>query len=147
MSRTIPRFLLPRIDAPLSTPRNRALYHQSPFLSSSPSTLPVYRHASTTASKPITLEKPERFNPPSHPARLNRRTPRQYPGPRLSESQQEEQKTKQYPNAFPPQGTWRYWFLTSRWIHICIVLVTSPGLHLSLPPSSNKGFHRFRASA
>ncbi|KAG6991331.1 hypothetical protein G7Y79_00053g088140 [Physcia stellaris] len=119
MATTIPRFLLPRANVPL----------QGVYTSSSSSAQSVTRraslicrYASTAPSKPIVLEKPERFNPPSHPARLNRKPPRQYSGPRLSETQKEEQKTKQYPNSFPPEGTWRYWFLTNRQIHIYIVL-------------------------
>lgn len=120
MATTIPRFLLPQSNSPL-----RAIRTPSSF--SSPSVRRrasfICRNASTAPSKPIVLEKPERFNPPSHPARLNRKPPRQYSGPKLSETQKEEQKTKQYPNAFPPEGTWRYWFLTNRQIHIYIVLV------------------------
>ena len=122
MPTTVPRFLLPRGAAPPQDLLIRALYQQPRPLRA----LPVCRNASTNPSKPIVLEKPEKFNPPSHPQRLNKRpAPRNYPGPRLSESQVEEQKTKQYPNTLPPEGTWRYWFLTNRRIHVFITLVRS----------------------
>lgn len=122
MATTIPRFLLPRGNAPLRAIRTSS--SSSTQFVARPTSL-TCRYVSTAPSKPIVLEKPEKFNPPSHPARLNRKPPRQYPGPKLSETQQEEQKTKQYPNAFPPEGTWRYWFLTNRQIHIYIALVRS----------------------
>ena len=120
MATTIPRFLLPRNNVPLQLIRTSS---SSSSHSMTRRASLICRYASTAPSKPIVLEKPERFNPPSHPARLNRKPPRQYSGPRLSETQKEEQKTKQYPNSFPPEGTWRYWFLTNRQIHIYIVLV------------------------
>ena len=120
MSTIIPRFLLPQGASSTQGLRTRALYLQ-PIPSRK---LPVCRNASSNPPKQIVLEKPERFNPPSHPARLHKKpSPRSYPGPRLSESQVEEQKTKQYPNSFPPEGTWRYWFLTNRRIHVYITLV------------------------
>lgn len=126
MAAPIPRSLLLRPKLPARVPYVSALYLQSlPHWTS-----PSYRNASTDSSKPIVLEKPERYNPPSHPARLerlgSRRSPINYPGPPLSESQQKMQKIKQYPNSFPPEGTWRYWFLTTRWIHIGIVMVSRP---------------------
>ena len=118
-STSIPRFLLPRGIAFPQGLFARTLYPQ-------PRALPACRNASTTPQKPIVLEKPEKFNPPSHPQRLNKRpSPRSYPGPRLSESQVQEQKTKQYPNTLPPKGTWRYRFLTNRRIHVFITLVRS----------------------
>ena len=115
------RLLTFRNKLPVQVPSVSALYLQSlPHW-----TLPRYRNASTSSSNPIVLEKPEKFNPPSHPARLNRRPPRNYPGPPMSESQKLVQKIKQYPNSFPPEGTWRYWFLTTRWIHYSIVMVSA----------------------
>lgn len=95
---------------------------------------PTLRHASTTKpspSKPIVLEKPARFNPPSHPARRNRPPPRSYPGPPPSAREREERKTKRYPHMMPPQGTFMHWFLTNRSIHIWITMVKYP---LSPPP-------------
>ena len=87
------------------------------------------RHASTEIPpKAIVLEKPDKFRPPSHPQRLNRRPPRQYPGPPLSEPEREAQKTKRYPHMFPNEGTTLHWFLTNKWIHLWISLVCA------LPP-------------
>ncbi|KAL9119980.1 MAG: hypothetical protein Q9187_003467 [Circinaria calcarea] len=74
----------------------------------SPRTLLLHshRHASSASpSKPHTLEKPAKFNPPSHPARLNRAPPRQYPGPPLSKPELKAQKTKQYPHMMPPEDS------------------------------------------
>ncbi|EEQ92512.1 uncharacterized protein BDCG_07632 [Blastomyces dermatitidis ER-3] len=111
---------------------------------------------STKPSAARVLEKPDRFRPPSHPARrvMNARSaqqPRNYPGPRLSEAELAEKKTKRYPHMFPPEGTVMHKFLTSRGIHVWIsmsVLLslatftfstnfkhTSPFAHL-LPPWS-----------
>ena len=118
MSTVIPQYLIPR-GIPMLQRHPRAFFRTWQSLHRSP----TCRYASTQNPKPIVLEKPAKFNPPSHPARLNRRPPRNYPGPRLTESQKEEQKTKQYPNSFPPEGTWRYWFLTNRRIHVFITLV------------------------
>ena len=127
MLTTIPRFLL----APGHIAFRSARIQILPPLPSR--NLPSCRNTSTKPAKHIVLEKPEKFNPPSHPARLNRKPPRQYPGPRLSESQQQEQKTKQYPNTFPPKGTWRYWFLTNRSIHVFITLVRPHIFELRIP--------------
>jgi hypothetical protein len=82
------------------------------------------RNASTAIPpKTIVLEKPDKFRPPSHPQRLNRKPPRQYPGPPLSESERQAQKTRRYPHMFPNEGTPLHWFLTNKWIHMWISLV------------------------
>ncbi|MCJ1381531.1 hypothetical protein MMC17_004642 [Xylographa soralifera] len=90
------------------------------------------KYASTASSqpKPRVLEKPAKFNPPSHPARRNRPPPRQFPGPPLSEPELDAQRTKQYPNMFPPEGSFMRWFLTNRSIHIWITLSTLSSLAL-----------------
>ena len=82
------------------------------------------RHASNSA--PITdksqiLEKPTRFNPPSHGARRVQR--KLYPGPRLSEEDVVRHKTKRYPNMMPPEGSFMHSFLTDRRLHLWISLV------------------------
>ncbi|GAB7348621.1 hypothetical protein MBLNU459_g6996t1 [Dothideomycetes sp. NU459] len=122
-STTIPRFLLPRGQLYLRDAR------LSRFLAS-----PALRHASSSSSssssrsarapaapKMRVLEKPTRFNPPSHPARKPR-APRAYPGPALSEHEKQTQKTKQYPHMMPPEGTFLHWFLTNRSIHVWITI-------------------------
>lgn len=108
----IPQFLLPR-----GIPSKRTLLHLT------------RRHASTTTdpSKPRVLEKPDKFRPPSHPAR--RVVPTRngkvvnYPGPRLSEEEKREKAQKQYPHMFPPEGSVMYKFLTNRGIHVWIAFV------------------------
>jgi hypothetical protein len=117
----IPRFLLPqrgliwraRLPTPSRTPQ-------------------AIRHASKKAPKknpkPLVLEKPTKFNPPSHGSRLPRAAPR-YAGPQLSAQEQAAQKTKKYPTMMPPEGSFMHWFLTNRSIHMYIALVRPP------PPS------------
>lgn len=83
--------------------------------------LPICRNASATSSKPRVLEKPTKFNPPSHGKRLKQQIPRQY-GPQLTVEQKTEQESKKYPNMMPAPGTFMYWFLTSRGIHTFISL-------------------------
>ena len=121
MSAPIPRFLLPRGHMHPYAP-----YAQLPKLMK-PSqiahrTSPICRNASASTSKPRVLEKPTRFNPPSHGKRLKKQLPRQY-GPQLTEEQKIEQETKRYPRMMPPEGTFMHWFLTSHGIHTFITLV------------------------
>lgn len=82
--------------------------------------------SSSGGSKPIVLEQPDKFRPPSHPARLNRaRRPTggaYNQGP--TEQEREKQKTRTYPHMFPNQGTFLHWFLTDRWIHLWITMVS-----------------------
>lgn len=85
--------------------------------------LPVgVRYASSVPPpKPRLLEKPERFNPPSHPSRL-RSKHRSYGAP-LAEAERRAQKTRSYPHMMPAEGTFTYWFLTNRKIHLWISIV------------------------
>lgn len=119
MATTIPRWLLPRGGPLLHL--QKAKFPGT--LSRTPRRCNECRHASnTSSSKPRVLEKPAKFNPPSHPARL-KRAPRQYPGPPLSAPEIEAQQTKQYPHMMPPEGSFMRWFLTNRSIHVWITLV------------------------
>lgn len=130
---TIPQFLLPR-GAP-STRTLHTLTRQR--------TIPTHRRTFTTSLPGLsqnqndsknTLAQPDKFRPPSHPARRVVQTrngkassgPVNYPGPRLSEKEQAEKKTRQYPKMFPPEGTVMFKFLTSRWIHVWIAMVPPP---------------------
>ncbi|KAI1093430.1 hypothetical protein F5B19DRAFT_134554 [Rostrohypoxylon terebratum] len=88
---------------------------------------PASAPKSTDPSKPLVLEKPERFNPPSHGSRLPRSTPRHYGG-ELSETEFKAQTARQYPGLPPPQNTWAHWFLTHRGIHLFITLGTLTSL-------------------
>jgi hypothetical protein len=79
----------------------------------------------TAAPKtPPVLEKPAKFNPPSHGSR--RPAPRAYPGPPLSAKEKATQRTKKYPNMMPAEGTFMRWFLTNRGLHVYITLVCRP---------------------
>ncbi|RYC58678.1 hypothetical protein CHU98_g7537 [Xylaria longipes] len=78
-------------------------------------------------SKPIVLEKPERFNPPSHGSRLPRSTPRHYGGSLTAEEVQ-AQNQKAYPGLPPPPNTWSHWFINSRGVHMFITLGTLTAL-------------------
>lgn len=86
---------------------------------------------------PIVLEKPERFNPPSHGRRLARSTPRHYGGA-PSEEEIQAQRARSYPGLPPPPNTWSHWFINSRGVHLFITLVRinqSALRPLPLPPS------------
>lgn len=120
MSGSIPRFLLPRgyilpLQLSTSTLRPSRAIRQK---------LPTCKHASTTTPIPkvFRLEKPAKFNPPSHGKRLKQQIPRHY-GPQLTQEQKVEQNTKQYPKMMPPPGSFMFWFLTNRGIHVFISLV------------------------
>ena len=92
--------------------------------------------AAVDPSKPIVLEKPERFNPPSHGARLPRSTPKHYGGS-LTHDEIQTQKTKDYPGLPPPPNTWSHWFINNRQIHMFITLVRT--IRNSNPPSPRPG--------
>lgn len=118
----IPSFLLPR-GAP--TPQIFTKTTRRAFTSTSAAAA----KAKSTPDKSRTLAQPDKFRPPSHPARLvnpARTSPSGQPvnyGPRLTAAEREAQKKKQYPNMFPPEGTVMHRFLTNRWIHIWIAMV------------------------
>lgn len=138
---SIPQFLLPRGISQrtlryaaatvtyASSTSAREVIGRCAFSSSS------WRKSSSSSSeegKPRVLAQPDRFRPPSHPARrviptrngkLVDAAPFNYPGPPLSEKEKEEMKKKRYPNMFPPEGTFQHKFLTSRWIHAWIAMV------------------------
>lgn len=73
----------------------------------------------------LVLEMPDKYRPPSHGRRLKEQIPRNY-GPELTREQRAEQRTKRYPNSFPPEGTWMFWFLTCKQLHAYIALVSTP---------------------
>lgn len=88
------------------------------------------RNASTTKdkSKPIVLEQPDKFRPPSHGARSAKSRGR---GSTMSgsfnqastETEREVQKTKRYPHMFPPEGTFMHSFLSNQILHLVITMV------------------------
>jgi hypothetical protein len=106
----------------LSTMRQRVHLLPSRHISSSS---PSSASATITPPKPPVLEKPEKFRPPSHPSRLNaRRIPRHY-APPLPEAEIQAQSTRQYPHTFPNAGSRMHWFLTNRYVHLWISLVSN----------------------
>lgn len=95
----------------------------------------MVRNASSTAtdakSKQVVLEKPARFNPPSHGARLPKnKPPQQHYGGSLSANELSAQKKKEYPGLPAADGTWAHWFWNSKALHLCITMVSS---NLSTP--------------
>ncbi|PMD23827.1 hypothetical protein NA56DRAFT_568375 [Hyaloscypha hepaticicola] len=113
---SIPRFLLPQRGAiwrtRLSVPTSISLTIRS-----------ASNKKKNSTSKPLVLEKPSKFVPPSHPARLRKEAPR-YPGPQLSDEEIARQTKKKYPNMMPPEGTFMHWFMMNKTIHMWITLGT-----------------------
>ncbi|KZF20036.1 hypothetical protein L228DRAFT_270794 [Xylona heveae TC161] len=140
---SIPRFLLPRGVVPVrpsslssASPQQQLIRHSgfsrgyassraraTPSSSSSGSS---GSSSSSSGNNQRLLEKPTRFNPPSHPARLpsRRSMPRSYPGPPLSAGEQQAQQTRKYPHMMPTEGTFMHWFLTNQLLHLWITLGT-----------------------
>lgn len=119
---SIPRFLLPQ---------NGAIWRRVNRLQPGAARQLVVRYASNDAakgSKPIVLEKPAKFNPPSHGSRLPKRTTPRHYGGALSAEETQAQKKKDYPGTMPADGTWANWFWTSRNFHLCITLGTLTSL-------------------
>ncbi|RKF61469.1 putative major facilitator superfamily protein [Erysiphe neolycopersici] len=81
--------------------------------------IPIYRLIRNSSSRayPHVLEKPEKFNPPSHGSRLRNPTTRYY-GPQMTAEELAQQKSKKYPNMMPPEGTFMHWFLHNKLIHL-----------------------------
>ncbi|KAI8631039.1 hypothetical protein F5Y19DRAFT_43434 [Xylariaceae sp. FL1651] len=111
--------LTPAAPVPATEPTVQAV---APKPTTTP-TKPTVAPPAADPSKPIVLEKPERFNPPSHGARLPRSTPKHYGGPMTTEEVQAQSK-KSYPGLPPPNDSWSHWFINSRAIHMVITLGT-----------------------
>lgn len=124
---TIPRFLLPQSGLIWRRANLGNRLRDSEVL--------IVRYASSSVAKdakgkPIVLEKPERFNPPSHGARLPRkgRPQQQHYGGALSEEDVAAQRKKDYPGLPPPPNTWAHWFWNSRLLHLGITMGTLASL-------------------
>lgn len=77
------------------------------------------------------LEKPAKFNPPSHGSRLPRKgaAVRNAPaslhyGGDLTPAERQAQRLRQYPGTMAPPGTWSHWFWNSRALHMGITMVS-----------------------
>lgn len=123
---TIPRFLLPQSGLIWQRANLGNRLRDSEVLivryASSSSTSGVAKGAN---GKPTVLEKPEKFNPPSHGARLPRKNRPQHAhyGGALSSDDVAAQRKKDYPGLPPPPNTWAHWFWNSRSVHMCITMV------------------------
>lgn len=132
-SSVIPRFLLPQ-SGRIWRRANLGIYNRRQF---SDPDLRIVRYASASSKgakqppgKPIVLEQPTRFNPPSHGARLPRkdRPLQQHYGGSLSSEEVASQRRREYPGLMAPQGTWAHWFWNSQGLHLSITLVSIHGL-------------------
>lgn len=129
---TIPRFLLPQRGQIWRLVQPRAAGASPGGMAVAPTTPARVRLASSktpAAKKPLVLEKPARFNPPSHGARLpnKQHTPKHYGGS-LSPEALKAQSMREYPGMMAPRGTWTHWFLHNKSIHLFITLVGSSNL-------------------
>ncbi|RCI14175.1 hypothetical protein L249_6072 [Ophiocordyceps polyrhachis-furcata BCC 54312] len=79
--------------------------------------------SSSTTDRPIVLEKPTKFNPPSHGSRLRKggALPRHY-APPLSAAEAAARKQKDYPGVMAPEGSWAHWMWHSRLLHTFITM-------------------------
>lgn len=108
----IPRFLLP-----LQSPLWRGV--RIPLSSS----IGVRYASSGKPDKTIVLEKPAKFNPPSHGSRLKRNTLPKHYGPQLTPIDIARQNAKHYPTLMAPEGSWAHWFWHARTLHTVITMV------------------------
>lgn len=132
-SSVIPRFLLPQ-SGRIWRRANLGIYNRRQFPDPD---LRIVRYASASSKgakqapgKPIVLEQPTRFNPPSHGARLPRkdRPQQQHYGGSLSSDEVASQRRREYPGLMAPRGTWAHWFWNSQGLHLSITLVSIHGL-------------------
>lgn len=92
--------------------------------------------------KPIVLEQPDKFRPPSHGARRNARSSTNTYGAgaynqNMTAAQLESSKTKSYPHMFPPEGSRMYWSLTTRWVHVVFTFVRTTSSSPIVPETTN----------
>ncbi|OAA33710.1 hypothetical protein AAL_01175 [Moelleriella libera RCEF 2490] len=116
------RSIVPRFLLPLQGPLWRGLH-----IPMSQSVRIRYASSSSSSSppeKPIVLEKPAKFNPPSHGSRLKRNTIPKHYGPNLTPAEAAAQSKRDYPGMMAPEGTWSHWFWHSRLLHTFITMPT-----------------------
>ncbi|KAK0626279.1 hypothetical protein B0T14DRAFT_390845, partial [Immersiella caudata] len=113
---SIPRFLLPQ---------SGLIWRGVTGIAPIGARITIRFSSSKSKPGPHVLEKPERFNPPSHGARLPRKgaTPRHYGGD-LTKEEEMAQVRKEYPGMMAPSGTFAHRIIYSRWIHMTITLGT-----------------------
>jgi hypothetical protein len=126
----IPRFLLPQRGHIWGKSLQTIRFASTKAKPANPAK-PAKKASKPIASKPLVLEKPTKFNPPSHPQR-KWTAPKQYPGPQLSEEEAARMGSKKYPNMMPPEGTFMHWFVKNKSVHLYITLVS----YTFFPPNS-----------
>ncbi|TLD25181.1 hypothetical protein PspLS_06028 [Pyricularia sp. CBS 133598] len=132
----MPRFLLPRGTGPLRRVPHRGTGLRSSLNSTAVSETPAHVRFGSTTKPPTSakqqqqqpprhtvLEKPEKFNPPSHGARLPKKgyaPPSRTYGGDLSAEQIKVQNTKDYPGMPPPRGSLAHRIIHNRRLHAFI---------------------------
>lgn len=96
---------------------------QGPAWRAAPRSSASSRFASTQSSKPIVLEKPLKFNPPSHGSRLRKNTMPKHYGGVTTADEIAAQRMRSYPGMMAPEGTWSHWFWHSKTLHVFITMV------------------------
>ncbi|TDZ65999.1 hypothetical protein CTRI78_v003348 [Colletotrichum trifolii] len=162
-STVIPRFLLPARSPMWRAAVVRATAGRPATAAAAlrgNSSVWTIRYASTKPAAggkgPLILEKPTKFNPPSHGSRLPKKGGPKHYGGQLSGQEVRAQRARDYPGMMAPEGTWAHWFVNNRTIHLVITLGTltalavtslylnfkhtSPFKHL-LPPGSQFWSH------
>ncbi|RDA92265.1 hypothetical protein CP533_5751 [Ophiocordyceps camponoti-saundersi (nom. inval.)] len=106
--------------------------------------------SSSSTDRPIVLEKPAKFNPPSHGSRLRKGALPKHYSPPLSAAEAAARKQKDYPGVMAPEGSWAHWIWHNRLLHTFITIVGFPFLFIFCPCThtglfrSNLGIHRVR---
>ncbi|KAF5024037.1 hypothetical protein F66182_3884 [Fusarium sp. NRRL 66182] len=113
------RAIIPRFLLPLQGPLWRGI-----SIPLSQNSIRIRFASSSSKDKPIVLEKPARFNPPSHGSRLRKKQVPKHYGTELTASEIAAQSRKNYPGMMAPEGTWEHFFWHSRLLHTCITMGT-----------------------
>ncbi|KAF5646620.1 uncharacterized protein FTJAE_1910 [Fusarium tjaetaba] len=113
------RAIIPRFLLPLQGPLWRGI-----SIPLSQNSIRIRFASSSSKGKPIVLEKPARFNPPSHGSRLKKNHVPKHYGPELTASEVAAQNKKHYPGMMAPEGTWEHFFWHSRLLHTFITMGT-----------------------
>ncbi|EGX94184.1 hypothetical protein CCM_02455 [Cordyceps militaris CM01] len=115
----IPRFLLP-----LQGPLWRGLRVPPPALAQHVRVRYASSSSAAADGKPIVLEKPAKFNPPSHGSRLKSKVLPKHYSPPLSEVEVQARGQRNYPGMMAPAGSWQHWFWHSKLLHTLITMGT-----------------------
>ncbi|PHH77579.1 hypothetical protein CDD80_465 [Ophiocordyceps camponoti-rufipedis] len=78
--------------------------------------------SSASGDGTIVLEKPAKFNPPSHGSRLRTSSLPKHYAPPLSAAEVARRRSRDYPGVMAPEGSWAHWVWHSRLLHTCITM-------------------------